>query len=160
MGRRETRDTQARCLRDDFAEGPHRGAATVLEDEVVQAALETVPRGAHRARLDHGLDDEVPVPDDRVRDEDRPDERVQRAEAQSRPAPGQERPSDFGDRRGQGPQQEAPEDNPEHPAARGLAHLPVRTHEEGDRGEHPRAEHDCEVAEGGRDVGIRPEGVR
>src|SRR5207245_9344936 len=53
----------------------------------------------------------------------------------------------------------APEDYPEHPAARGPARLPVRAHEEGDRGEHPRAEHECEVAESGRDVGVRPEGV-
>src|SRR5881409_2030478 len=112
------------------------------------------------ADLDDGLDREVPVPSDRVRDEDRPHHRVQGSEAQSRVGPGQDGPRDLRDRRRHGPQDEAKDDDTLHASARRLPDPPPRTHEEQDAGEHPGAEERRQIRVRRRDAGARPERVR
>src|SRR2546426_1598884 len=81
---RETRDAKSGRRRDDVAERAHRGAPAVLEDEVIQTALEAVAGSPRRPDLDDRLDMEGPGPRDRVRDEDRPHHRVQGSEAEAR----------------------------------------------------------------------------
>ena len=156
----EARNAQARGRGHDVPERTHRGAPPVLEDQVVQASLEAVPRGPRRTRLGHRLDHEIPVPDDRVRDEDRPHQRIQGAETDSGVVRRKDGPQEFRHRGWNRARDETKEDHAEHPSTRRLANLPPRTDEEHHRSEHPDEEHGREVGVGRRDPGAGTEGVR
>src|SRR5207244_6082875 len=97
-------------------------------------------------------------PDDRVRDEDRPRQRIQRAETDSGVVRRKDGPEEFGHRGWNRARDETEEDDTEHPSARRLANLPPRTDEEHHGGEHPDEEHGREVGVGRRDPGAGTEG--
>ena len=156
---RESCDAETGCGGDDVPERAHRRAPAVFQDQIVEATLESMPRGPGRVQLRHRLDDEVPVPRDRVGDEDRPHHRVQGSEAEPRVARRQHRPGELGHRGRDRPQDETEHDDALHPPARTLPHPPVGAHEQGDPREHPEAEHRREVRVGRGDSGARAERI-
>jgi len=115
---------------------PHRGAPSVLEDQVVQASLQAVPRRPRRLHLGHWLDHEIPVPGDayamkidhiNVYNEPRPN-RVSLEEIMGH----RSSVTAAGTVRDQ-----TEEDDTEHPSTRRLPNLPPRADEEHHGSEHP-----------------------